>query len=177
MMVRHLFVVDSNGDAIVATAGFTLNGKQATIVDIEFAYNPALTDANPNRPLDLPPSVDSDIFGLSWLRGYGNVKSLPVACQENPALRQAANDLIEGRAGNDILDGKNGADRLYVDGEISVSDAIVQGNAQTGSGGAGDMDTPHTKYMLTFYREADYRLSFMPFGRLPAANTDWRVVA
>ena len=63
-------------------------------VDIEFAYNPALTDANPNRPLSLPPSLDGEVFQLPWLRGYGNVKSLPVAYQENAGLRQAAKDLI-----------------------------------------------------------------------------------
>ena len=40
--------------------------------DIEFAYDPALTDANPNRPLDLPPTLDGDVYRLPWLRGYGN---------------------------------------------------------------------------------------------------------
>lgn len=38
----------------------------------------------------LPPTLDTDIFDLPWLRGYGNVKSLPVAYQENPGLKQAA---------------------------------------------------------------------------------------
>ncbi len=82
-----------NGNNLIATAGFTRNGERYTAVDIEFAYNPALTDANPNRPLDLPPSLDAEVFGLPWLRGYGNVKSLPVAYQEDTALRQAAADL------------------------------------------------------------------------------------
>ncbi|MRR58090.1 MAG: hypothetical protein EG824_07760 [Deltaproteobacteria bacterium] len=34
------------------------------------------------------------MFTLPWLRGYGNVKSLHVAYQETPALRQTAQDLI-----------------------------------------------------------------------------------
>ena len=64
------------------------------------AVNLALTDANPNRPLDLPPTLDAEVFELPWLRGYGNVKSLHVAYQESPALRQAARDLIaQGREG------------------------------------------------------------------------------
>ena len=45
-------------------------------------------------------SCDSDVFDLPWLRGYGLVKSLPVAYQQNPSLRQAASDLIaQGRNG------------------------------------------------------------------------------
>lgn len=51
-------------------------------------------DANPNRPLDQPPTLDSDVYQLPWLRGYGNVPSLQLAYQNNPALRQAARDLI-----------------------------------------------------------------------------------
>ncbi|QDX79884.1 hypothetical protein B9N43_00545 [Denitratisoma sp. DHT3] len=89
-----------NGNAIVATAGYTRNGEEHLAVDIEFAYNSALTNANPNRPLDLPPSLEGDIFDLPWLRGYGNVKSLPIAYQESAALKQAATDLIaQGRDG------------------------------------------------------------------------------
>ncbi|MBN8474839.1 DUF2235 domain-containing protein [Sulfuritalea sp.] len=79
----------ANGNNLVATAGFTRNGELKTIVDIEFASNTALTNANPNRPLDLPPSLDSAVFQLPWLRGFGLVKSLPLAYQESPALRQA----------------------------------------------------------------------------------------
>ncbi|MBN8474837.1 calcium-binding protein [Sulfuritalea sp.] len=84
----------ANGNNLVATAGFTRNGELKTIVDIEFASNTALTNANPNRPLDLPPSLDSAVFQLPWLRGFGLVKSLPLAYQESPALQQAASDLI-----------------------------------------------------------------------------------
>ncbi len=68
--------------------------QEHLIADVQFAVNFTLTDSNTNRPLGLPPELDSGIFDLPWLRGYGNVKSLPVAYQENPALRQAASNLI-----------------------------------------------------------------------------------
>src|SRR3989338_5287873 len=78
-----------------ATGSFTMNGEQRLAADIELAVNFALTDSNPNRPLGLPPQLDPAVFDLPWLRGYGNVKSLPVAYQENPALRQAASELAD----------------------------------------------------------------------------------
>ncbi|MDP2795026.1 MAG: calcium-binding protein, partial [Sulfurisoma sp.] len=84
----------AHGNRIIATAGFTRDGVRQTVVDIEFAYDPAQTNANPNRPLGLPPTLDSEVFDLPWLRGYGVVKSLPIAYQQSPALRQAASDLV-----------------------------------------------------------------------------------
>ncbi len=84
----------ANGNSIVATGSFTRSGQQQYVADIEFAYDAALTDANPNRPLDLPPTLDSDIYQLPWLRGYGDVASLHIAYQQDPALRQAASDRI-----------------------------------------------------------------------------------
>ena len=84
----------ANGNRIIATAGFTINGERRSAVDIEFAYDVALTNANPNRPLDLPPTLDPELFDLPWLRGYGMVKSLPIAYQENTGLRQAAAELM-----------------------------------------------------------------------------------
>ncbi|MBI3524738.1 MAG: hypothetical protein HY066_09540 [Betaproteobacteria bacterium] len=85
---------------LTATGSFTRNGTTQLAADILLAVNFALTDSNPNRPLDLSPQLDGEVFTLPWLRGYGNVKSLPVAYQEDPALRQAARDLIaQGRNG------------------------------------------------------------------------------
>ncbi|MCR4301863.1 MAG: hypothetical protein NUV51_09655, partial [Sulfuricaulis sp.] len=53
-----------NGNSIIATGSYIRNGQQQYVVDIEFAYDPALTDANPNRPLDQPPTLDSDVYQL-----------------------------------------------------------------------------------------------------------------
>ncbi|MFA7293634.1 MAG: calcium-binding protein, partial [Rhodocyclaceae bacterium] len=80
---------------LAATGSFTMNGEQRLAADIELAVNFALTDSNPNRPLGLPPQLDPAVFDLPWLRGYGNVKSLPMAYQESPALRQAASTLAD----------------------------------------------------------------------------------
>ena len=48
------------------------------------------------------------------------------------------NDVIMGGADGDILSGEGGNDRIYGDTQISVSDAIANGDAQTGSGLQGD---------------------------------------
>jgi Ca2+-binding RTX toxin-like protein len=74
--------------------------QEQLIADVQFAVDFGLTDSNPNRPLGTAPSLDSEVFQLPWLRGYGNVKSLHIAFQESPALRQAASTLIaQGRNG------------------------------------------------------------------------------
>ena len=79
------------GDNLVtATGSFTRNGETHLAADIHLAVNFALTDSNPYRPLDLAPILDAEVFDLPWLRGYGNVKSLHVAYQENPELKQAS---------------------------------------------------------------------------------------
>lgn len=85
---------------MIATGSYVQNGATKLAADIELAVNFALTDSNPNRPLDQAPTLDSDVYQLPWLRGYGNVKSLHIAYQETPALKQAARDLIaQGRDG------------------------------------------------------------------------------
>jgi Ca2+-binding RTX toxin-like protein len=90
----------ANGNNIIATGSYIRNGQQQYVTDIEFAYDAAFTDANPNRPLDQAPTLSADVFDLPWLRGYGLVKSLHVAYQENAGLKQAATDLIaQGRDG------------------------------------------------------------------------------
>ncbi len=89
---------------VTATGSFVMNGETHLAADIQLAIDFAVTDSNPNRPLGLPPSLDVDVFSLPWLRGYGNVKSLPIAYQENPQLKQAASDLAAMRW-SDILGG------------------------------------------------------------------------
>lgn len=84
----------ANGNRIIQTGSFVRDGQQQYMADIEFSYSPTFTDANPNRPLDQPPTLDSEVYQLPWLRGYGEVPSLHLAYQNDPALRQAARDLI-----------------------------------------------------------------------------------
>ncbi len=79
---------------ITATGSFIRNGQTQLAADIHLSVNFAQTDSNPNRPLDQAPTLSADIFDLPWLRGYGLVKSLHVAYQENADLKQAATDLI-----------------------------------------------------------------------------------
>lgn len=82
------------GDNLVtATGNFVRDGQQQMAADIHLAVNFAVTDSNPNRPLGQAPTLEAGIYNLPWLRGYGNVKSLPIACQEDPALKQAVADL------------------------------------------------------------------------------------
>ncbi len=67
--------------------------------------------------------------GHDWIEaGTGN----------DHAFGDEGDDLIEGGAGTDILIGGTGDDRLYADTQISVAQAIANGNAQTGSGLKGD---------------------------------------
>jgi Ca2+-binding RTX toxin-like protein len=48
------------------------------------------------------------------------------------------NDVIFGGPDGDILVGEDGNDRLYVNGQVTVADAIAAGNSQTGTGTRGD---------------------------------------
>ncbi|HGY1015955.1 TPA: hypothetical protein ACNUUK_004307, partial [Aeromonas salmonicida subsp. smithia] len=93
------------GDNIITAIGsFTRNGEVHVAADIHLAVNFTLTDTNPNRPLDLPPVLEPEVYELPWLRGYGNVKSLPVAYQENIGLMLLATELT-GKGWNDIVNG------------------------------------------------------------------------
>ncbi len=90
----------ANGNNIIATGSYIRNGQQQYVTDIEFAYDAAFTDSNPNRPLDQAPTLSADVFDLPWLRGYGLVKSLHIVYQESASFKQAATDLIaQGRDG------------------------------------------------------------------------------
>jgi Ca2+-binding RTX toxin-like protein len=93
----HILTADN---VITSTGSFTRNGKIQQAADVNLVVNFALTDSNPNRPLDLPPTLSPEVFDLPWLRGYGQVKSLHVAYEENPNLEQVATNLIaQGRDG------------------------------------------------------------------------------
>ncbi|MDN6870642.1 calcium-binding protein [Aeromonas caviae] len=93
------------GDNLITAIGsFTRNGEVHVAADIHLAVNFTLTDTNPNRPLDLPPVLDPKVYELPWLRGYGNIDSLPVAYQENTELRLLATELAS-KGWNDIVNG------------------------------------------------------------------------
>ena len=79
---------------IVAIGSYTRNGKEYLIADIELSVNYTLTDINPVGNPEQLANLDPRVYQLPWLRGYGLVKSLPIAFQEDLQLRKAAQDLI-----------------------------------------------------------------------------------
>lgn len=81
----------SSGDnRISATSQFRRNGKLGVVGDVEFAVDFAATDSNPTRPLDEDIAFDDEVYTLPWLRGFGLVKNLNYAYQDDLVLRQAA---------------------------------------------------------------------------------------
>jgi Ca2+-binding RTX toxin-like protein len=81
-------------DNIISSVGrFEKNGEERLIADVELMVDYSLTDSNPIRPLDQELALDSDVYSLPWLRGYGFVKSLHHAYQEDLSLRKAAAEL------------------------------------------------------------------------------------
>ncbi|TAN48523.1 MAG: hypothetical protein EPN21_14680, partial [Methylococcaceae bacterium] len=79
---------------ITVVGSFVRNGQSQLAADILLKVIFSQTDANPLRPLDLIPALDAEVFNLPWLRGYGLVKSLHLAYQENPSLQLAAQSLV-----------------------------------------------------------------------------------
>lgn len=79
---------------IIATGSFRRGGQAQLLGDVALNVNFAITDSNPNRPLDQNPTLDPDVFNLPWLRGYGAVSSLHIAVQARPELRQELKDLV-----------------------------------------------------------------------------------
>ncbi|WP_338846099.1 calcium-binding protein [Massilia sp. W12] len=72
---------------ITATSDFVQHGQKKLSANLEFSVKFDLTDSNPYRALDQAPLLGSDIFALPWLRGFGLVKDLHQAMDENPALK------------------------------------------------------------------------------------------
>ncbi len=90
---RGLFRVNlpAADNLITSIGSFTRNGQTQLAADINLTVNFALTDSNPNRPLDQAPTLAADIFDLPWLRGYGLVN---VISQKNPFSKLAFVDLV-----------------------------------------------------------------------------------
>jgi Ca2+-binding RTX toxin-like protein len=89
-------------------------------------------------PMDQDPNAAGLQTGTDALGNIETDPDTPEPGRADTLHGSTGNDLIEGRAGSDILNGLGGDDRLYADREFSVTDAIVQGNAQPGSGATGD---------------------------------------
>jgi len=86
----------SADNRISATSQFRRDGKLGLVGDVEFAVNFAITDSNPTRALDQDMEFDDEVHALPWLRGFGQVKNLNHAYQDDLALRQAARELAAG---------------------------------------------------------------------------------
>jgi len=59
---------------------------------------------------------------------------------QDMAYSGIGNDVISGGTGSDILAGGSGDDRIYADQQISIDDAIANGNSQTGTGNKGEWE-------------------------------------
>jgi Ca2+-binding RTX toxin-like protein len=66
------------------------------------------------------------------------------------------NDVIFGGPDGDILVGENGNDRLYVNGQVTVADAIAAGNSQTETGGKGDWLAGGAAHILGIFKPAGF---------------------
>ena len=83
-------------------------------------------EADRNDTITTPQASDSWVQaggGRDWVRGG------------------AGNDLLEGGAGNDILEGGAGDDRLFANSQMTVAQAIAEGNSQIGTGVPGEFLT------------------------------------
>lgn len=134
-------------------------------------------------------SCDSDVFDLPWLRGYGLVKSLPVAYQESAALRQAASDLIaQGR--NGILSNfdafmakwTGSMQRTVAGGQLHGDSSDMplanQGNDTLDGGDGNDAlinmrGSKNNMIKLTSHRKDFYCSAY----RFTSENAEWRMAA
>ncbi|MDQ1812606.1 calcium-binding protein [Massilia sp. CCM 9210] len=128
--------IASNDNRIIALGQFVQDGQTRLVADIELAVNFALTDSNPARHLDEQLELDSDVAMLPRLRGFGTVRDLSYAIQDNLELRAYVSGLI-GRGKSAVSDEIDqfmakwtGLDAAYVrqgrvrSGELSTMDKV-----------------------------------------------------
>ena len=154
---------------LTATGSFTRDGEEHLIADINLAINFAQTDSNPTRPLGQFPQLDPEVFDLPWLRGCGNVKSLHVACQENPTLRQAASDLVTANDWRGILSN--------FDGFMAQWTGLAQAHADHGVVRTG-LTIEDKAWMLENLTGQDVYKSAIEaanFGAISSAGRTWNI--
>ena len=72
-------------------------------------------------------TLDSDVFALPWLRGYGEVKDLPVAMSENDDLKSYVSDLATNTTDLTSLDSKVDALLAKWAGADSIDSSAMRG--------------------------------------------------
>jgi Ca2+-binding RTX toxin-like protein len=89
--------LDSNGNIIAAVGNYTAAGESRLVGEVELALDETLTKYAPAHSIDQSAlaGLAPDIFRLPWLGGYGQVKDLNFAYQDDPGLKQYAQDLID----------------------------------------------------------------------------------
>ncbi|NHZ80008.1 hypothetical protein F2P44_12075 [Massilia sp. CCM 8695] len=128
--------IASNDNRIIAQGEFVQDGQARLVADIELAVNFALTDSNPARHLDEQLELDSEVAMLPRLRGFGAVRDLSYAIQENLELRAYVSALAgSGKAAvsdeiDQLMAKWTGLDAAYVrqgrvrSGELSTMDKV-----------------------------------------------------
>ena len=84
-------------------------------------------------------SADDDIIAQDQIspgvfRGAGD-DLIEAGAGKDQAIGGLGNDVILGGSGEDMLTGGPGDDRVYADAELSIEEAIINGNTQAGNGG------------------------------------------
>ncbi|MDQ1919813.1 calcium-binding protein [Massilia pseudoviolaceinigra] len=128
--------IASNDNRIIAEGEFVQDGQTRLVADIELAVNFALTDSNPARHLDEQLELDGEVAMLPRLRGFGTVRDLSYALQDNLDLRAYVSALI-GRGKSAVSDEIDqfmarwtGLDAAYVrvgrvrSGELTTMDKV-----------------------------------------------------
>ncbi|ATQ75211.1 hypothetical protein CR152_12300 [Massilia violaceinigra] len=128
--------IASNDNRIIAEGAFVQDGQTRLVADIELAVNFALTDSNPARHLDEQLELDGEVAMLPRLRGFGSVRDLSYALQDNLELRAYVSGLI-GRGKAAVVDDIDqfmakwtGLDAAYAShgrvrsGELSTMDKV-----------------------------------------------------
>jgi Ca2+-binding RTX toxin-like protein len=82
---------------MVAKSSYRSGGQDYLAADMLFNVDNALTAVDPFEATggNFLANADDRIFDLPWLRGFGQVKSLPVAYQENPELMNVVESMID----------------------------------------------------------------------------------
>lgn len=138
----HLYV--DVGQGLVIDGNLMIQNYQSGNLGLSMSTN-AVADPVSTRTLTGDLEVidfDSTKADVQWQPDdLGNLQTdvgKPAAGRSDLLTGSEGNDTLIGGSGSDILDSKAGDDRLYADTQMSVEQAITNGNSQTGSGQQGD---------------------------------------
>lgn len=79
---------DSNGNTITAEGEYTQGSESHLMADVELQYSDIDTKINSDHVSGQDPleALSSEAFDIPWLRGYGEVKDLHLAYDDDPEL-------------------------------------------------------------------------------------------